>query len=233
MIIGETTNGANDKHERACNGLTITFLRFCQGCVLREQQRVAEDRNGRVPKWLRCMACREKTSFRPDEPKYHRLLIDLLGRAQQYASAQIKREHDCNVASHENAEPDEVEETKSPSAKAEGGQSTGLATSGSPNDTPGEDSTLMGGYLESSPPKAPLHDEHPIEEGLTDLRGRHGDSRGGGRGVDGKSAAAASEEEGKEPVVENFTWVQCSGCDKVRVSVAMSFIRMSCDVHVW
>eukprot|EP00984_Skeletonema_dohrnii_P021822 scaffold10999_cov131-Skeletonema_dohrnii-CCMP3373.AAC.1 len=32
----------------------------------------------------------EKTSFNPAEPKYHRLLIDLLARAQKYAAAQVK-----------------------------------------------------------------------------------------------------------------------------------------------
>eukprot|EP00975_Prorocentrum_lima_P038374 8066405-Prorocentrum_lima.AAC.1 len=38
------------------------------------------------------MHCREKTSFNPAEPKYHRLLIDLLARAQKYAAAQVKAE---------------------------------------------------------------------------------------------------------------------------------------------
>ncbi|EJK44894.1 hypothetical protein THAOC_36531, partial [Thalassiosira oceanica] len=65
---------------------------FCHGCIFREQLRVAEDNNGKIPKWLKCMTCREKTSFRPDEPKYHRLLIDLLGRAQQYTATKIKQE---------------------------------------------------------------------------------------------------------------------------------------------
>eukprot|EP00984_Skeletonema_dohrnii_P028828 scaffold18977_cov76-Skeletonema_dohrnii-CCMP3373.AAC.3 len=55
---------------------------FCHGCILREQLRVAEENNGRIPKWLKCMHCREKTSFNPAEPKYHRLLIDLLARAE-------------------------------------------------------------------------------------------------------------------------------------------------------
>ena len=58
---------------------------FCHGCILREQLRVAEGNSkGRVPKWIKCMHCREKTSFNPAEPKYHRLLIDLLARAQNY-----------------------------------------------------------------------------------------------------------------------------------------------------
>ena len=65
---------------------------FCHGCVLREQLRVAEENNGKVPKWIKCMHCREKTSFNPAEPKYHRLLIDLLARAQKYAAVQVKNE---------------------------------------------------------------------------------------------------------------------------------------------
>eukprot|EP00984_Skeletonema_dohrnii_P011964 scaffold4808_cov160-Skeletonema_dohrnii-CCMP3373.AAC.1 len=62
---------------------------FCHGYILREQPRVAEENNGRIPKWIKCMHCREKTSFNPAEPKYHRLLIDLLARAQKYAAAQL------------------------------------------------------------------------------------------------------------------------------------------------
>jgi len=65
---------------------------FCHGCILREQLRVAEENNGKIPKWIKCMHCREKTSFNPAEPKYHRLLIDLLARAQKYAAAQVKAE---------------------------------------------------------------------------------------------------------------------------------------------
>ncbi len=65
---------------------------FCHGCILREQLRVAEANNGRVPKWIKCMHCREKTSFNPAEPKYHRLLIDLLARAQKHAAAHAKNE---------------------------------------------------------------------------------------------------------------------------------------------
>ncbi|KAK1745375.1 hypothetical protein QTG54_003299, partial [Skeletonema marinoi] len=65
---------------------------FCHGCILREQLRVAEENIGRIPKWIKCMHCREKTSFNPAEPKYHRLLIDLLARAQKYAAAQVKNE---------------------------------------------------------------------------------------------------------------------------------------------
>eukprot|EP00984_Skeletonema_dohrnii_P034770 scaffold33673_cov215-Skeletonema_dohrnii-CCMP3373.AAC.5 len=74
---------------------------FCHGCVLREQLRVAEENNGRIPKWIRCMHCREKTSFNPAEPKYHRLLIDLLARAQKYAAAQLKNEEQTEVEENE------------------------------------------------------------------------------------------------------------------------------------
>ena len=65
---------------------------FCHSCILKEQIRIAEENNGRIPKWIRCMICREKTSFNPAEPKYHRLLIDLLGRAQEFAAAEVKME---------------------------------------------------------------------------------------------------------------------------------------------
>jgi len=57
-------------------------------------------------------------------------------------------------------------------------------------DAPEEDSTIKGGYLEASPPKAPLYDEHPLDEGLTDLRGRRGG--GGGHGVEDKKPSAAA-----------------------------------------
>ena len=61
------------------------------------------------------MTCREKTSFRPDEPKYHRLLIDLLGRAQQYTAFTIKREgqgDDASQVAGEKAD-EEIEARKS------------------------------------------------------------------------------------------------------------------------
>ena len=121
MIIGETTNdiSRSPKPSRADDDMTqdltrlglIHVLRFCHGCVLREQLRVSENSEGRVPKWLKCMTCRENTSFRPDEPKYHRLLIDLLGRAHRYASAQVKQEQECKISFKVCSETDEVEET--------------------------------------------------------------------------------------------------------------------------
>ncbi|EJK61789.1 hypothetical protein THAOC_17659 [Thalassiosira oceanica] len=92
------------------------LLQFCHGCVLREQQRVAENDNGRIPKWLKCMTCREKTSFRPDEPKYHRLLIDLLGRAQQYTATKIKQEDQGDIVPQISADTDEANPSKASKA---------------------------------------------------------------------------------------------------------------------
>ena len=60
---------------------------FCHSCVLDWQLSVAKMNNGKVPKWLKCMNCQEKTSFCPSEPKYHRLLIDLLGRTKVHTPA--------------------------------------------------------------------------------------------------------------------------------------------------
>ncbi len=74
---------------------------FCHGCVLREQLRVAEKNHGTVPKWIRCMICREKTSFNPAEPKYHRLLIDLLAQGNREAKSG-STERRCL---HKNASP--------------------------------------------------------------------------------------------------------------------------------
>ena len=66
-------------------------------------------------------------------------------------------------------------------------------------DAPEEDSTATGGYLESSPPKVPLYDQHPIDEGLTDIRGRRGGgNRGGGlEDEDKKPPAAAASAAGR------------------------------------
>ncbi|EJK55181.1 hypothetical protein THAOC_25112, partial [Thalassiosira oceanica] len=56
---------------------------FCQGCILKEEMRVAELNDGKIPKWLKCMVCKEKTSFCPEAPKYHRLLIELIDKGQK------------------------------------------------------------------------------------------------------------------------------------------------------
>lgn len=45
--------------------------------------RVAEKNGGRVPKWLKCMVCKEKTSFCPEAPKYHRLLMELIDKGHR------------------------------------------------------------------------------------------------------------------------------------------------------
>jgi len=81
---------------------------FCHGCILREQLRVADENNGRIPKWIKCMHCRASTSFNPAAPKYHRLLIDLLARAQIYAAALVKVEESSSLIKREN-EVDERE----------------------------------------------------------------------------------------------------------------------------
>ena len=64
---------------------------FCHGCVLKRQATLAGE-DGNVPKWIRCMHCRTITSFCPSEPKYHRLLIDMLKQAE-WTAPQIKEEH--------------------------------------------------------------------------------------------------------------------------------------------
>eukprot|EP00984_Skeletonema_dohrnii_P031967 scaffold25258_cov184-Skeletonema_dohrnii-CCMP3373.AAC.2 len=56
------------------------------------------------------MHCREKTSFNPAEPKYHRLLIDLLSRAQKYAAAQVKNEEQTEVEENETTDVTPVKE---------------------------------------------------------------------------------------------------------------------------
>jgi len=65
---------------------------FCHGCILRRQAAIAEKNNGRVPKWIPCMVCKTKTAFCPSEPKYHRLLIDIIKQANWTDAPQIKEE---------------------------------------------------------------------------------------------------------------------------------------------
>ena len=65
---------------------------FCHGCILRRQAAIAEENNGRVPKWIPCMVCNTKTAFCPSEPKYHRLLIDIIKQANWTDAPQIKEE---------------------------------------------------------------------------------------------------------------------------------------------
>ena len=66
---------------------------FCHGCILKRQIAIAEENNGRVPKWIKCYYCNRKTSFCPSEPKYHTLLIEWINiRSQSYADAQVKEE---------------------------------------------------------------------------------------------------------------------------------------------
>jgi len=63
---------------------------FCHGCVLKRQATLAEE-DDKVRKWIQCMHCRTITSFCPSEPKYHRLLIDILKQAK-WTAPQIKEE---------------------------------------------------------------------------------------------------------------------------------------------
>jgi len=65
---------------------------FCHGCILKQQAAIAEKNDGKVPKWIPCMACRTKTAFCPSEPKYHRMLIDILKQAKWTDMAQVKEE---------------------------------------------------------------------------------------------------------------------------------------------
>ena len=54
--------------------------------------RVAELKDGKIPKWLKCMVCKEKTSFCPEAPKYHRLLIELINNGHRRVTEQVKKE---------------------------------------------------------------------------------------------------------------------------------------------
>ena len=65
---------------------------FCHGCILRQQAAIAEENDGKVPKWIPCMYCKTQTAFRPSEPKYHRLLIDILKQAEWVDAPKVKEE---------------------------------------------------------------------------------------------------------------------------------------------
>ena len=68
---------------------------FCHGCILKQQAAIAEENGGKVPKWIPCMVCRTKTAFCPSEPKYHRMLIDILKQAKwadNEAEVKVKEE---------------------------------------------------------------------------------------------------------------------------------------------
>jgi len=68
---------------------------FCHGCILKQQASIAEE-SGRIPKWIPCMICRTKTAFCPSEPKYHRVLIDILREAKWTDTTQVKEEPKAN-----------------------------------------------------------------------------------------------------------------------------------------
>jgi len=70
---------------------------FCHGCILEQQAAIAEEKRIEAPKWIACMKCRTKTAFCPSEPKYHRLLIDILKKAKwvDAPSTTVKEEQDA------------------------------------------------------------------------------------------------------------------------------------------
>ena len=53
--------------------------------------KVAEKNGGKIHKWLKCMVCREKTSFCPEAPKYHRLLMELIDKGHKHVTEQVKK----------------------------------------------------------------------------------------------------------------------------------------------
>ena len=67
---------------------------FCHGCILKQQASIAEENDGKIPKWIPCMTCRTMTAFCPSEPKYHRMLIDILKQARWTDMAQVKEEEE-------------------------------------------------------------------------------------------------------------------------------------------
>ena len=63
---------------------------FCHGCVLKQQAAIAEGNDGKIPKWIPCMLT--KTAFCPSEPKYNRMLIDILKKAKWVDAPTVKEE---------------------------------------------------------------------------------------------------------------------------------------------
>jgi len=64
---------------------------FCYGCILQQQAAIAEKKQ--APKWIPCMVCKMNTAFQPSEPKYHRLLIDILKQSEWVEEApKVKEE---------------------------------------------------------------------------------------------------------------------------------------------
>ncbi|KAL9186390.1 hypothetical protein ACHAXT_005628 [Thalassiosira profunda] len=52
---------------------------FCHGCILKQQQSLAnKKKNGPPPQWIKCMKCRKENAFCPGEPWYDRRLINML-----------------------------------------------------------------------------------------------------------------------------------------------------------
>ena len=65
---------------------------FCHGCILKRQAAIAEENDGKIPRWIPCMTCRTMTAFCPSEPKYHRMLIDILKKAKWVDAPKVKEE---------------------------------------------------------------------------------------------------------------------------------------------
>lgn len=51
---------------------------YCHGCVLAQQEALAEQNSGEIPEHIPCMKCRKVGAFCPSRPRYHKFLIDLL-----------------------------------------------------------------------------------------------------------------------------------------------------------
>lgn len=69
---------------------------FVTVVFLKQQAAIAEENDGKVPKWIPCMVCRRKTAFCPSEPKYHRMLIDILKQAKWTDVAEVEEEPKAN-----------------------------------------------------------------------------------------------------------------------------------------
>ncbi|GFH47850.1 hypothetical protein CTEN210_04326 [Chaetoceros tenuissimus] len=66
---------------------------FCQGCIEQTQLAAAENApQNKLPKWLKCMICKQKTAFCPEDPFYHLKLIELLERARRCHPIDVKVE---------------------------------------------------------------------------------------------------------------------------------------------
>ncbi|GFH57020.1 hypothetical protein CTEN210_13496 [Chaetoceros tenuissimus] len=66
---------------------------FCKGCIEQTQLAAADNApQNKLPKWLKCMICKRKTAFCPEDPFYHLKLIELLERARRLHPIDVKVE---------------------------------------------------------------------------------------------------------------------------------------------